>query len=114
MIPFFWVHSNTWASHDVLFLGSVDFVWTRLDAYLTLDKEEMTDNEPICIAMYLSEFEAEMAKMKLELNGIESFITKDDCGGMQPYLQALTGVRLMVRATDAKLANKLVTQETTE
>ena len=70
----------------------------------------MTRNEPLCIATYSSEIEAEMAKINLEQNDIGSFILKDDCGGMQPYLQTFIGVRLMVRTADAESAAKFLVQ----
>jgi len=69
----------------------------------------MKNDEPFCVATYPNEIEAEMAKMKLGLEGICAFIFKDDCGGMQPYLQIITGVRLMVRAKDFEAAERLLT-----
>lgn len=69
----------------------------------------MKNDEPTCVATFPSEIEAEMAKMKLALEGIGAFIAKDDCGGMQPYLQTITGVRLLVRAKDVEVAERLLT-----
>ncbi|MBU1695024.1 MAG: DUF2007 domain-containing protein [Verrucomicrobia bacterium] len=63
-----------------------------------------------CITTYSLEMPAEMARMVLEANGIEAFISKDDCGGMRPYLQAVTGVRLMVRTSDGKTAAEILEQ----
>lgn len=70
----------------------------------------MTDQEPVCIATYPDEVSAELAAMWLEEGGIGSFVVKDDCGGMLPYLQAVTGVRLMVRASDAEPAAEILTR----
>lgn len=70
----------------------------------------MQDDEPICVVTYPSEIEAEMARMKLEMKGIGAYIVKDDCGGMRPYLQTITGVHLMVRTKDAEVAESLLTQ----
>jgi len=75
----------------------------------TLDDNSMNNDEPFCVATYPSEIEAEIAKMKLGIEGIAAFIFKDDCGGMQPYLQTITGVRLMVRAKDFEAAERLLT-----
>ncbi len=56
------------------------------------------------IKSYLSEAPAMMDKMLLEGSGIKAEIKKDDCGGMRPYLQATTGVHLMVRDEDGDKA----------
>jgi hypothetical protein len=48
--------------------------------------------------------------MKLGMAGIDALIAKDDCGGMRPYLQTTTGVRLMVRTKDAETAESLLAQ----
>ena len=53
-------------------------------------------NNPVMIAEYSSELEAEMAKAQLEAEGISSWILKDDAGGMQPQLQYVEGVKLFV------------------
>lgn len=70
----------------------------------------MSENELVCIRTCSSEIEAEIAKMKLDFGNICAFIAKDDCGGMRPYSQAMTGVRLMVRAKEAEAAERLLTQ----
>ncbi|HHU15585.1 MAG: DUF2007 domain-containing protein [Kiritimatiellae bacterium] len=70
----------------------------------------MQNDEPICVATYPSEIEAETARMKLGMAGIDALIAKDDCGGMRPYLQTTTGVRLMVRTKDAETAESLLAQ----
>ena len=44
----------------------------------------MQNDEPICVATYPSEIEAETARMKLGMAGIDALIAKDDCGGMRP------------------------------
>ena len=62
----------------------------------------MIDESAVCVATFSSELEADMAPMSLDSNGIDSFISKDDCGDMRPWLQPVTGVRLTVRETEAK------------
>ena len=64
----------------------------------------MTNDTTICVATFSSELDADMARMNLDSNGIDSFISKDDCGGMRPWLQPITGVRLIVRKSEAKQA----------
>ncbi len=72
------------------------------------------NNSPVCIATASSEIEADMVHMRLESFGIESFITKDDCGGMRPWLQPITGVRLMVRQSDAQRASDILNEKIEE
>jgi len=48
----------------------------------------------INVSTFLDEWSAQMAQTALESHGIESFIVKDDCGGMRPSLHMATGVRI--------------------
>ena len=57
-------------------------------------------NKLITIASFSSDFEAEIAKGKLQSSGIESFIFKDDCGGMRPHMLLTAGVQLKVIERD--------------
>ena len=68
-------------------------------------------NSPTCVATFSSEMDADMARMRLESCGIDSFVAKDDCGGMRPWLQPITGVRLMVRFADAKRAHEIISHD---
>ncbi len=52
--------------------------------------------------------QATLAKMLLEGSGIAAIIEKDDCGGMNPFLQPVTGVRLVVREADAERAENVL------
>ena len=52
--------------------------------------------------------EAQIAKTYLESEGIESFIVKDDLGGMQPSFQMTLGVKLVVSALDEKKAKEIL------
>jgi hypothetical protein len=64
-------------------------------------------DKTIVIATFDNEAEAEMARGFLQMQGIKSFITKDDVGGMYPGLQATgTGVSLRVRPRDAGRATE--------
>ena len=75
------------------------------------ERDKMTEQEPVCVGMYPTETLAELARMRLEANGIESYIATDDCGGMLPFFQAVTGVRLTVRESDAESASRILGQE---
>jgi putative signal transducing protein len=64
----------------------------------------MPENKQICIAIFRDEMTAEIARSRLEAGGIPAFISKDDCGGMIPFLRLYTKIRLMidsVHETDA-------------
>ena len=50
----------------------------------------------VVVAVYTSTTEAEMAKRVLETCGMTALVSADDCGGMEPQLQLIRGVRLMV------------------
>ncbi|HET6268303.1 MAG TPA: hypothetical protein VFG11_11345 [Acidobacteriota bacterium] len=54
------------------------------------------DEEWVELTQYSSLVEAELAKTKLDSFGIDSYITKDDAGGMNPMLQFSRGVRIFV------------------
>ena len=56
---------------------------------------------PVVIRSYASELDARLAQAVLEAHGIPSMLLRDDMGGMQPTLTALSGVRLLVRHEDA-------------
>ncbi len=53
-------------------------------------------NKLTTIASVSSDFEAEIARGKLRSFGIDSFIFKDDCGGMRPHMLLTAGVQLKV------------------
>ena len=60
------------------------------------------------IRRYFSETPAELARMVLEGSGVDARVSADDCGGMQPFLQASTGVRLIVRSEDMERAEEIL------
>ena len=68
----------------------------------------MSEKPILCISTFSSEWDADMARMALDTHGVDSFISKDDGGGTRPYLQPITGVRLMVRSSDAKRASEIL------
>jgi hypothetical protein len=62
------------------------------------------NRDAVVIRTYPSEFEAQFAQADLESEGIPSIIIRDDAGGMLPGLAFVHGVRLAVRAEDARAA----------
>ncbi len=58
----------------------------------------MTSTRQICIATYLDDMLAEVARTRLEAHGIPAFVSRDDCGGMQPFMANMGGFRLLIDA----------------
>jgi hypothetical protein len=71
----------------------------------------MSDDELVVVATFLNRFEADVAQGALEAAGIESLLSADDAGGIRPSLW-LSGVRLLVRAGDAKRAADILRSPT--
>ena len=57
----------------------------------------------VAVADFPNRIDAEIAHSALEASGIESFVSGDDAGGVQPGLW-MKGVRLLVREDDADRA----------
>jgi hypothetical protein len=53
-----------------------------------------------------SRIDAEMARELLQQQGIPSFLSADDAGGVDPALQLISGVKLVVREQDLKKASQ--------
>ena len=62
----------------------------------------------ILIRKYLSDFDAQLAKARLDAEGIPSAVISDDAGGMLPQFQMVEGVRLMVREDDLERAQEIL------
>jgi hypothetical protein len=67
----------------------------------------MTDTELVVIATFLNQIDADMAQGALEAADIKSMISADDAGGLRPHLW-MGGIRLLVRAEDAKQASEIL------
>ena len=74
---------------------------------MTPIKDDMSSEKTVVIARYASEIEAEMLRMALEADGIECFVSRDDCGGTHPYLQQSTGVRVLVMESNGQRAREI-------
>ena len=62
----------------------------------------------VCAKSFRSRLEANIAKGKLEENGISSFITADDESGMLPFSLGKAGVQLFVKAKKREEAKKVL------
>lgn len=62
----------------------------------------------VCIKIFSSRIEANIAKSKLESKGIQSIISADDEGGMLPFQFGKAGVKLLVKHEELKIAQKLL------
>ena len=67
----------------------------------------MNEPELVVVATFLNQIEADIARSALEAADIESMISADDAGGLRPALR-MSGIRLLVRAEDAKRASELL------
>jgi hypothetical protein len=65
------------------------------------------DRGLVVIRDYLNKLEAELAHGALEAAGVHSIVSADDAGGTEPGLW-MGGVRLLVRAEDAKQAEEIL------
>lgn len=60
------------------------------------------------VEKFTSESRANVAKSFLEANGIPAFLSKDDCGGMRPWMSLAFPIRLMVNLFDLQEAQELL------
>jgi hypothetical protein len=60
------------------------------------------------IKTFANEVEAHVAQAVLDANGIDSYLMRDDAGGMMPWLQWLHPIRLVVREEDSIDAMELL------
>ena len=67
----------------------------------------MNAPELVVVGTFLNQIEADIARSALEAADIESMISADDAGGLRPPLR-MSGIRLLVRAEDAKRASELL------
>ncbi|MFO8099070.1 MAG: hypothetical protein R6T83_05525 [Salinibacter sp.] len=61
-------------------------------------------DDPTIIATYSARYDAEMAKGRLDAQGIRAVLASDDAGGAYPQMQRTQGVRLVVSGQDAHRA----------
>lgn len=80
----------------------------KCGARLSFSAEDVDNESTVVIKTFMNEFEAEIAKGVLEEEGIESFISKDDEGSMNPALVLTQGVKLHVFEKDEEKANEIL------
>lgn len=71
-------------------------------------------SELVELRNFPNELFARMAADYLANQEIETFIQKDDCGGLYPQMQLAYGVKLMVDEEDLEKANTLLEEEETK
>jgi hypothetical protein len=62
----------------------------------------------VCIRVFPSRLEAEMARGLLESFGVRSWIRADDAGGVYPFQLSGRGVQLMVEDRSAEQVRRLL------
>ena len=67
--------------------------------------------QPVVIRVFPSRIEAELARSALKAAKIISLVSADDVGGTDQALWLLTGVKLLVRASDADAARLILGPE---
>ena len=72
----------------------------------------LVDSELVAIRTFSSESEALIAESALEAFGIDCTLSSDDCGGQRPSLTMANGIRLVVRSSDADLAEDVLANVT--
>ncbi len=70
----------------------------------------MNPDEAVVLRTYSGEALASIAASRLESEGIETIIQKDDVGGAYPALQMSRGVRLLVKPEDVPRAEEILTE----
>jgi Putative prokaryotic signal transducing protein len=65
----------------------------------------------VVIRAFGDEIEANIAKSMLDSAGIESMFSRDNCGGLEPQLSLMQGIKLVVRKEDAEQAEAILAGE---
>lgn len=68
----------------------------------------MDDGRLVVVAEYSNKIEAELAQGALAAADIESMVSADDAGGVQPGLWVGEGVKVLVRAEDLDQAKEVL------
>ncbi len=68
----------------------------------------------ICVKVFGSRTDAEIAKSALAAAGIESYLDADDAGGMYPFPMSGNpkGVKLLIKSSDSIEAKKVISYNT--
>ncbi len=69
----------------------------------------MTDEDLVTVAAYADVAEAELARERLELEGILAFVMGAQTSGVMPFLTSATGgVRVQVKPADLTRAKEIL------
>ena len=68
----------------------------------------MDFDETVVLRTFANETVARLAVLRLESQGIDALMQKDDCGGVYPPLQMTRGVRLRVKPEDLDVAKAIL------
>ena len=68
----------------------------------------MDQSKLVAVGTYPNKVDAELAQGALEASDIESMVSADDAGGLQPGLWLGEGVKVLVRPEDAERAKKIL------
>jgi hypothetical protein len=62
----------------------------------------------VTVATFTDVPQAELARERLELEGIRAFVLDAQTGGVMPYVTDITGIRLQVEPGDADRAKEIL------
>ena len=62
----------------------------------------------VTVATFSDLPEAELARERLELEGIRAFVLEAQTAGVMPYVTGSTGIRLQVKPGDAEQAREIL------
>ncbi len=68
----------------------------------------MDNRKLVSVRTFSNELDAEVARRHLKSHGIDATVSKDDCGGMRPWLQERQGVVLLVLEPDLQKAKEVL------
>ncbi len=68
----------------------------------------MDTEKLVTLRTYPDEILAGMARSALESESIQAIVSRDDCGGMEPQLNIVGGVRLIVKEGDVQAAGQIL------
>jgi len=66
------------------------------------------DSTPVLLAVLGNRLEAQLMVGLLTSNGLRAAVVTDDAGGQEPQLDLQGGVRVLVAASDAEAARRLL------
>ncbi len=69
----------------------------------------MTSEDLVTVATFSDVAQAELARERLQLEGVQAFVLDDATGGVMPFMtNALGGIRVQVKPEDADKAREIL------